>query len=207
MGTVVDLFSRRSALPPTSQIIRIEPEHDDVMAIRRDANGPRRLRIACWALRDNGEAEALIPWHDGLKSSRSFTDPLGGEFDGFIMRDSAYESDPDYILKAKRVILEAGALVAQGRQVVPDFTGTHAVIITEDEFALLPVASWVLADGQVTANLLTKSEDILETQISKKCDTLAKDHPGFRYYVPFELATYILDSEDPDEIFAKTFLG
>ena len=206
MGQVVDLFSRKPPIPTESRIIRIEPEHDDVMAIRRDANGPRRVRIALWALREDGTVEALIPWHDGIKSSRSFDDPLGGEFDGFIFRDSSYESDPDYILRAKRVALEAGTLIAQGEQAVPDFTGTHAVLVSDDQCGLLPVASWILRDGKVSANLLTRADEILDLQIGKKCDTLAEEHPGFRYFVPFELATFIMNSDDPDEVFAKTFL-
>ncbi len=92
-NNVVHLFSKKPVNQnDQNKIVRLAPELDGLeMLYSNDANKSKMfsMKILCWALRKNGEVEAMIPWLSRLVPARDLQDPLNGHWEGYY--DSRYE--------------------------------------------------------------------------------------------------------------------
>ena len=212
---VVDIFSGSPIddIPP-SKYVRLSPEQDGLCLLYSSHNNPDQLysmKILCWALRDDGTVDALVPWLDGICCAEDLCDEQTGLWEGYynpatetlffeppihkiVELDAAYEyfgNDPHHV------------------QEFPDTIGTHALLIKPDDDAitLAEVVSWRLtADGEVNATLINEAH-VTQTPVlpGDSCLNLACDNPHFRYYFQHHAANQIKAS-DPEALAAIALL-
>ncbi|MGI9277055.1 MAG: hypothetical protein ACR2PT_19695 [Endozoicomonas sp.] len=218
-GNVIDLFTRKPVIESESErIIRIAPELDGMeMLYSNDANPGKMfsMKILCWALRRDGEVDAMVPWLNKLVPARELNDPLNGHWEGYYdsFHDRAFFDPPDY----KITELETAATYYQPKDDNPDLIlqeindniGTHA-ILSEDNFrtiVLVHLTSWRLYnDGRMLAMVadekLVKNTPVLA---GDECLFPAQEHKDFRYFFHHVIANKIKQG-DTDAISAFTKL-
>ena len=218
-GQVVDLFTGKTWNPDeASKIIRIAPELDGLeMLYSNDANPDKlfSMKILCWALNQNGEIDAMVPWLSRLVSCRELNDPLNGHWEGYYdnfhetvfydaplhkvveLESSASYYDADYIAEKDTI------------QEIPDPIGTHAVL-TGDKFqtiTLTQVTSWRLLNNGSIQAMLADSEKVENTPVLVGDESLyaAQEHPDFKYFFHHIIANKI-KAGDPEAMAAFTRL-
>ena len=153
-NNVVDLFSGKtwSALE-AEQIIRLAPEYDGLSVLyshkHTDPNKLFTMKIACWALRNNGEVVGMVPWLNRLVPCTELTDSNRGLWEGYyntVTEDIFYEAPEHKIaeLDYSAEYFASGNTTGGIIQEIPDTIGTHALLIgTDDEtLVLTEVLSW-----------------------------------------------------------------
>ena len=218
-GNVIDLFTKKPVAESESErIIRLSPELDGMeMLYSNDANPGKlfSMKILCWALRKDGDVDAMVPWLNKLVPARELNDPLNGHWEGYYdsYHDRAFFEPPEY----KIAELETAATYFQPKddnpeiilQEISDTIGTHA-ILTEDNFStivLVHVTSWRLHnDGRLHA-MLADEKLVNTTPVLPKDECLfaAQEHKDFRYFFHHVIANKIKQG-DEDAISAFTKL-
>jgi hypothetical protein len=219
-NNVVDLFSGKtwSALE-AEQIIRLAPEYDGLSVLyshqHTDPSKLFTMKIACWALRNNGEVVGMVPWLNRLIPCTDLTDADRGLWEGYYhtaTEDIFFEppehkiAELDYAAEFFSDIPPPSALTVQE---IPDTIGTHALLIGHDDetLVLTEVLSWRLtADGYVHAMLINE-EKVTNTPVlaGDPCLYPADYDPHFRYFFQHHIANQI-KSEDPSALAAVAML-
>ena len=213
---VVDLFSGRKANTQTlraNRIIRLAAELDGLEILYSNDNAPGKtftMKILCWALRQDGQVEAMVPWLGQLMPAEQLTDPLNGRWEGY------YDQHKDQVFYEAPVhkVAELKASSAwfnrplqpdseQPLQEIPDSIGTHAVFFDNQpsELALEPITSWqLMPDGQLNA-MVADTARVQATPILPGDDCLCpvQKDPYFRYFFHHTIANQ-LKSGDPETL-------
>ncbi|MEH6549793.1 MAG: hypothetical protein V7711_12425 [Pseudomonadales bacterium] len=184
--------------------IRLSPELDGLCLLYSNNRSPDKLfsmNILCWALRESGEIDALVPWLNDVMPAMELSDEECGNWEGYY--DPANEfrfSDPprhkaleletaaEYFGRAR---LEKTATV----QEFADSLGTHALLIQPgcNEITLAEIMSWRLnSDGEIDAMLMDESQ-VGQTPVLPGDDCLytAQSQPSFRYFFQHHAANQI----------------
>lgn len=222
MGThqnIVDLGSYRSQKETAvDRIIRIAPELDGLETLyRNDANPDMafNMSIVAWALKESGDVVGLVPWLDNIIECPSFTDPLNGEFAGYLDPSSGdvFYDPPIHKIAELESNYEFFADKHHPSGIIqelPETLGTHA-LLTADGFETIhlhEVISWQLtSDGQLWG-MLSDYDQVEDFPVLKGDDSLypAQSHPNFKYFFHFSLVSKI-KHQDPDAISALALLS
>ena len=217
-NNVIDLFTGRPLGDTEKRFVRIAPELDNLEMLYSNDSAPNKLyslKIVCWALRENGEVVALVPWLDDIVPCTEIDDPLNGRWEGY--RDPGID-DIFYIPPTHKVVeLETAAEYYDFHldepediiQELPDVIGTHAVL-TENgfrTFSLIEVLSWRLhADGSLHG-MLVDDEQVNSTPVlpGDQCLFSAQVHPDFKYFFQHRIANKI-KQKDPEAMAAISTL-
>ncbi|CAM3675521.1 hypothetical protein [Parendozoicomonas haliclonae] len=214
---VVDIFTRRKVKDPENNpIVRLAPELDGIeMLYSNDVNKEKMfsMKILCWALRRNGEVEAMVPWLSRLVSAANLKDPLNGHWEGYY--DSRherlfYEAPVHKIVELEGAAsyfheIEEKAEESTVIQEIPDNIGTHAVM-TSNSFqsvTLTQITSWRLfADGQIKAMIAdTEKIDATPVLAGDECLYPIQEKPEFKYFFHHIIANKI-KAGDPEAMAA-----
>ncbi len=219
VDNVVDLFTRRPyADRHLRRFIRLAPEIDDLEMLYSNDAHPDKLftiKILCWALREDGEIEGMVPWLDQLACCTDLNDPLNGQWEGYYdpaIDDVFYEPPMHKALELETAaeyydhICTADSDIVQE---IPDTIGTHAVF-SEDGFKTLTlkeVISWRLYHDGTLAGTIADEHKIVATPVlpRDKCLLAAPQDPGFRYYFQHHIANKI-KAQDPEALAAISML-
>lgn len=214
---VVNLFDYRR-IPHEKRILRVSPECDGLELLYSNDNHPDKLfslKVLCWALRDDGEVVAMVPWLDRIMACTELEDPLNGRWEGYRLPESQYmfEDAPEHKCTELRTAHEFfGDSAAQTAvvQEIPDTIGTHAVF-TEDGFdsiSLAEVVSWrVLGNGEIQA-MIADEEMVEKTPIlpGDECLVPVSERPDFCYFFQHAIANKIKE-RDPEALAAISLLN
>ena len=217
-SNVIDLFSGRNIDENPNRIIRLASELDGLEMLYSNDSAPEKLyslKIVCWALRENGEVVAMVPWLNQIVVCTEIDDPLNGRWEGY--RDPGID-DVFFNPPAHKVIeLETAAEYYEYQaenpddifQEIPDVIGTHAVLTSNGfkTFKLCEVRSWqLLADGTVHGMIIDSSR-MVETPvlIGDKCLYPAQSNPDFKYFFQHRIANKIKE-RDPEALAAISML-
>lgn len=213
---------------PKSQIVRISSELDGMEALYSSDLSSEHLftiRILFWALLDDGQVCAVIPWLKEITTTQNLNHSKGrwqGYYDA--IQDKIFFKAPEHKTKE----LELGHQYFQKRkhlsevseknpkssntpsnhQELPDHLGTHAAFkhANQKGFYLKPVVSWRLTtNGELQA--MVPEEDNLSIMPLPGSDDLsiADNHPEFRYYFQHGIASR-LKHEDPNAMTTVSLL-
>jgi hypothetical protein len=213
---VVPLFPRRQTARP--RIVRVSPEHDGLELLYGNDRHPDTLfsvRILCWALLDNDEVVAMVPWLNAVVPSSALEDPLNGRWEGFRVPHSNYlfTDAPEHKQEELRAAVKffgksfaADAVV----QDIPDSIGTHAVFSSDGfhSISLLEVVSWrLMGDGQLLAMVIEEGE-VTSTPVlpGDACLHPAQQQTDFRYFFQHQVANRIKE-RDPETLAAISVLA
>lgn len=208
---VVSLCERRRAATP--RIVRLSPEYDGIELLYANDRQPDKLfslRVLAWAMLDNGEVTAMVPWLKSVVRAPELADPLNGRWVGYRLPDSQYlfTEAPDY--KVSELSAAVDFFGDQEPQQVPDTIGTH-VVFSDDGFhtiSLTEVISWQLdEDGEVHA-MIADEQRITRTPVlpGDPCLIEAESQPDFRYFFQHGIANRIKD-QDPEALAAIATLA
>lgn len=211
-SNVFDIFSGQIfTQSKQEQIIRLSPEIDGLCMLHSFLPQDEQftvIPILCWALQNNGEVVAMIPWKQGLRRCADFNNTELGYFHGYY--DSALDDIFEQAPLHKALELEAAANFFEEHyqssespvlQEVPDHIGTHALLIGEDEHSLVlsEVISWqLLRDGSLQGMLINHDKvSSTPVLIGDECLYPATDNARFRFYFQHHIANQI-KNRDPD---------
>ncbi|CBL44820.1 Conserved hypothetical protein [gamma proteobacterium HdN1] len=214
---VYNIFTGRP-VTERKRILRIAPELDGLEMLYSNDSSPDKLfslKIAHWALLEDGEVVGMVPWLSDITPCTEIDDPLNGRWEGY--RDPRCEeifyTAPEHKvaeLKAAREFYRYRNFRGEESiQEIPDTIGTHAVL-TENGFAsfiLIEVMSWrLLGDGTVQA-MLVDEQKVSSTPVlpGDKCLYPAQEHPEFRYFFQHRIANKIKE-QDPEAMAAISML-
>ena len=70
-GNIFDIFSGllMKAEPLSPRIVRISPETDGISMLFSNFTSAKklyRMKLVCWAIREDGSIDGMAPWFDGL---------------------------------------------------------------------------------------------------------------------------------------------
>jgi hypothetical protein len=218
-ASVVNIFSGR----PVSQsndnrIIRLSPECDGIsMLYTNNINNTKlyRMSILCWALRENGEVDALVPWLDNIYPCNELNNPVDGQWEGYYETGSEaiFDQPPEHkitsLIQAADYFGTESADPDDVLQQFADTIGTHALLCerSTNSITLTEVLSWrLLADGRVQAMLIDEDK-ITDTPVLPGDPALypAGESPAFKYFFQHHIANQI-KSQDPDTLSAISIL-
>ena len=218
-SNVIDLFSGSAYNPDhSSRIIRLSPELDGLCMLYASSSDDGRyycMKILAWALRENGEVVAVVPWLNGVKSCAELDDAAAGEWEGYYNVDSnvLFFDPPEHKVLELDAAAEYFATADNSAENIiqefPDVVGTHALFIdgAGDNITLAEVASWrLMGDGSIKA-MLIDDDQVTHTPVltGDPCLYSADEHADFRYYFQHHAANQIKD-QDPDAMAAIALL-
>lgn len=228
-SNIINLDSYRGmkkSLPKQgSRIVRISSELDGMEALYSSDLSPEHLfsvKILFWALLDNGEAYAVIPWLEDTittENNRSLEGSWQGYFDAsqdriffkppkhkqqeLKLAHQFYETRASHNEKSKTTKLEVTP------QQLPDHLGTHAAFKKTNEkgFYLKPVISWQLTqDGDLQAMVPKVDDPNIQPIIGSDDELMAANtHAEFRYYFQHGIAKRI-KHQDPNALTVVSLL-
>lgn len=213
---VYDIFTGQLVNPHAMRIVRIAPEYDGIEVLYSNDTASHKLyslKIICWAMREDGEIFALVPWLNQVMAAPDINDPLNGRWEGY--RDPRY--DDIFFMPPQHKILELESAYdcfnqtsnAPVIQEIPDVIGTHAVLTNNgfQTFSLIEILSWRLtADGQVHGMLIDDAQ-ITSTPVLPGDASLfsCQSHPDFKYFFQHRIANKI-KAHDPEALAAIAML-
>lgn len=214
-GNVIPLFARPAAPP---RILRLSPECDGLELLYANERHPDKLfalKILCWAIRDDDEVVAMVPWLDKVVAASELEDPLNGQWEGYRLPEGEhlFSAPPKHKFDELQSAVDFfGSAPATLRvvQEIPDTIGTHAVFSSDDfnTIQLVEVVSWQLrGDGKLMAMVADEAE-ITSTPVlpGDPCLKEAQTLPGFRYFFQHSIANRIKE-RDPEALAALAMLG
>lgn len=211
---VYDIFTGQLINPDARRILRIAPEYDGLEVLySNDAVDQKlySLKIICWALREDGDIFALVPWLNQVVAAPEINDPLNGRWEGY--RDPRFDDIFFAPPHHKIIELECAYESFQGNapitQELPDVIGTHAVLTNNGfrTFSLIEILSWRLtADGQIQGMLIDDAH-VTTTPVLPGDPSLfaAQSHPDFKYFFQHRIANKI-KAQDPEALAAIAML-
>ena len=218
--------------PPKTQIVRITSELDGMEALYSSDLSSEHLftiKILFWALLENGEVCAVIPWLKEVTTTEDLQHKQGrwqGYFDA--TKDRIFFKAPDHKVKE----LELGHMFFQEKhpnkeeldalttpenvtqlkesinQELPDHLGTHAAFKHKDKkgFYLKPVISWKLSHNGDLEAMVPIEDNLSIIPLPGSSDLIAASEiPEFRYYFQHGIATRI-KHHDPDAMTTVSLL-
>ena len=217
-SNVIDLFSGRNIDENPNRIIRLAPELDGLEMLYSNDSAPEKLyslKIVCWALRENGEVVAMVPWLNQIVACTEIDDPLNGRWEGYRDPgiDDVFFNPPTHKVIELETAAEYYEYQAENSddifQEIPDTIGTHAVLTSNGfkTFKLCEIRSWqLLADGTVNGMIIDSSR-MVETPvlIGDKCLYPAQSNPDFKYFFQHRIANKIKE-RDPEALAAISML-
>jgi hypothetical protein len=214
-SNIVDIFTGYPIdETPSSNYVRLSPELDGLCLLYSSHNNSNQLysmKILCWALRDDGGIDALVPWLDGVCCANELVDEKTGLWEGFYnpYTETLFFEPPEHKIVELDAAFEFFGGDSQHLQEFPDNIGTHALLIKPggDSVTLAEVISWQLNEtGELNATLIDE-ESVTQTPVlpGDACLTLACENPHFRYYFQHYAANQIKAS-DPDALAAIALL-
>lgn len=218
-NNVIDFFTGQPFSPSQiNRFIRLSPELDGLEMLYTNDAHPHKtfsIKILCWALREDGEVEGLIPWLDRLTPCPDIRDPLNGQWLAYFdpgTEELFYEAPIHKTLELETAVdyydyscdKETDVL-----QEIPDAIGTHAVF-SNDQFKTLTlksVVSWRLLNSGRIQGLVIDDDQIVATPVLPGDEGLypAETHPEFHYYFQRNIANKI-QSGDPEALAAISTL-
>ncbi|MEE8057296.1 MAG: hypothetical protein V3T17_05605 [Pseudomonadales bacterium] len=219
-SNVVDIFSRKTFTSlKNERFIRLSPEYDGLSMLYSTCKTTQEklftMKILCWAIRDNGEVVALVPWLNKILPCNKLDDPFYGQFEGYydLTSESVFYNPP--LHKVTELQTTVGYYDYSNEdpdtilQEIPDTIGTHAMLNTNDAHSLIltEVLSWrLLNDGRIQAMLIDESMVAVTPVLpGDPCLYPAEENPDFRYFFQHQIANQI-KSKDPDAIAAIALL-
>ena len=213
---VVPLIPRQQAAKP--RIVRVSPENDGLELLYANDRHPDTLfsvKILCWALLDNNEVVAMVPWLNAVVPSSALEDPLNGRWEGYRLPHSSYlfTEAPQYKAEELRAAAQFFGKASAAHEVVqevPDAIGTHAVFSSDGfhSISLLEVVSWRLTgDGRLLAMVIEEGE-VTSTPVlpGDPCLHAAQEQTTFRYFFQHQVANRIKE-RDPETLAAISVLA
>jgi len=228
---VIDFFTRKPLENQHKKVIRLAPELDSLEMLYTNDTTPEKLysmKIACWALREDGSVVAMVPWLNDIVASPEINDPLNGRWEGYRNpknntifyeapehkvaelessatfyseedhQGSNYPTDPTQHHHTREVIQE-----------IPDVIGTHAVLTQNGfrSFTLIEVLSWQLHRDGTIHGMLVDELSVQSTPVlpGDPCLFSAQNHSEFRYFFQHRIANKIKD-QDPEALAAISLL-
>ncbi len=217
-NNVYDFFTGRPYVKSAQKIVRIAPEYDGLEVLYSNDTASQKLyslKIICWALREDGEIFAMVPWLNQVMPAPEINDPLNGRWEGY--RDPLYDEIFYMAPQHKIVELESAEECFGGTypadqyyiQELPDAIGTHAVLTDNGfkSFSLIEILSWKLSvDGQLHGMLIDDNR-VTSTPVlpGDRCLFPAQTHPDFKYFFQHRIANKIKE-EDPEAMAAIAML-
>ena len=219
-ANIFDIFTglniNRQAKP--QRIVRVSAEIDGICMLYSSATSASKLysmKVLCWALRQDGSVDGMVPWFDGLRCCDSLYDPDIGQWEGYLApdNDSVLFGPPAH----KILELETAVQFFTQRQVanhapiqeIPDAIGTHALLVDAERrhLTLSEVISWRLNQDGNMQPMLADQTQVHDTPILSGASCLypAQDHPHFRYLFPHRIANQI-KAEEPQAMAAVALL-
>lgn len=216
---VVDLFT---GLPladnKLQRILRLSPELDGMcMLYSNKANGNKlfSMKLACWALRQDGSVEGMVPWLNQLHGCSSMVDPDIGLWEGYYdphKDDIFYEAPMHKALELETAVEFFGdepETELYKVQEIADTIGTHALLIDplKQHLTLSEVVSWRLTNNGSVDAMLINEEQVTSTPVlaGDPCLYAAADHPEFHYFFQHHVANQI-KCEEPSAMAAVALL-
>lgn len=222
---VLSIFTGKPLDDHSNGIIRIAAELDGLEMLYSNDSSPSKLyslKIVCWALKESGEVEGMVPWLNNMVACTEINDPLNGRWEGYRdpRTDDVFYSPPTH----KIIELETAAEYYDEEsqddcdpdnpshhivQEIPDTIGTHAVLTNNGfrSFVLIEVLSWRLeSDGRIYG-MLVEEEKIDTTPVlpGDPCLYVAQEHPEFKYFFQHRIANKI-KAQDPEALAAISML-
>lgn len=213
---VIPLFAHRQ--PSSPRILRVSPECDGLELLYSNDQHPDKLfslKILCWAIRDDDDVVAMVPWLGKIVAASELEDPLNGHWEGYRLPDGdhLFCAPPQH--KFDELTAAVGFFGSAPRkqmivQEIPDTIGTHAVFASDDfhTVQLVEVVSWRLTgDGELLAMVADESK-ITDTPVlvGDPCLRPANTLPGFRYFFQHNIANRIKE-RDPEALAALAILA
>lgn len=216
-SNVISIFSGKPLGLSNNPIIRIAPELDGIEMLYNNDATPNKLynlKLICWALRQNGEVEGIVPWLNDVIPCPQISDPLNGHWEGYRNPKTGkiFYQAPEY----KVIELQAAARHFQNSnhnliniQEIPDTIGTHAAL-TDNSFktlTLIEVLSWRLnEDGKITG-MVVDHNSVKTTPVLPGDKALfdAQKNKDFKYFFQHHMASKI-KAQDPEALAAISML-
>ncbi|PJE80593.1 hypothetical protein CI610_00415 [invertebrate metagenome] len=212
---VINIFTGKSvAEHKTNTVIRLAPECDTMEILYSNDANPNKLfsmKILCWALMENGEIDAMVPWLDKLVSARQISDPLNGHWEGYYDNHNKrvfFDAPMHKAMELKAALKQYPIEETENQSVyqeIPDPIGTHAVL-TENNFktlVLVNVTSWRLYNNGSLQAMVADEKKIDKTPIlpGDPCLYPVQEHKDFHYFFHHVIANKIKQG-DPDALAA-----
>lgn len=217
-SNVYDIFSGQSLDEQAEQrFIRLSPELDGIcMLYSNKSNGDKlfSMKLACWALREDGTVEGMVPWFNGLRSCVSLTDSEIGLWEGYYdpRTDDLFFEPPMHKaleLETSAEFFAASSLEGDTLQEIADTIGTHALFIDplKQHITLSEVVSWRLLSSGVIHAMLIDEEKVTSTPVlpGDTCLYPAEQDPEFHYFFQHHVANQI-KCEEPSAMAAVAML-
>lgn len=215
-GNVVPLFGHHRK-PARPRILRISPECDGLELLYANDNHPDKLfslKVLCWALRDDGEVVAMVPWLRQVVCCSELEDPLNGRWEGYRLPDSQYmfsEAPAHKVTELETALEFFGGKYDDEAcvQEIPDTIGTHAICSSDGlhSLSLMEVISWrLMGDGQLHA-MVAREDDVTQTPVlpGDACLEAVTDRGDFCYFFQHGIANRIKE-RDPEALAALSSL-
>ena len=224
---VLDFFTGKPLAYSEKKILRIAPELDALeMLYTNDSTADRlySMKVALWALREDGSVVGMVPWLDDIIACTEIDDPLNGRWEGYRnpRTNEIFHSAPDHKITELHAAqdyhtlssppsLEEANPFAQSNvvQEIPDIIGTHAVLTQNGfrTFTLIEVLSWQLKSDGSLHGMLVDENSVASTPVlpGDPCLFPAQRHEDFRYFFQHRIANKIKE-HDPEALAAISFL-
>ena len=221
---VVDIFTKKKVKDNnTNRIVRLAPELDGLeMLYSNDANKDKMfsMKILCWALRQDGQVDAMVPWLSRLVPAQDLKDPLNGHWEGYydnrlerlfyeppVHKVVELEGAVTYFQSVEDKMVNVGdnSDDPQIIQEIPDNIGTHAVL-TGNSFhtiTLTQITSWRLMDDGTIQAMIADTDKIDNTPVlpGDECLYPVQQNHDFKYFFHHIIANKI-KAGDPEAIAA-----
>ena len=216
-NNVISIFTGKTLGLNTNPIIRIAPELDGIEMLYSNDSAPNKLfslKLICWALRQNGEVEGIVPWLNDVIPCPRISDPLNGHWEGYRNQKTGeiFYQAPEY----KMIELQAAARHFQSNshklisvQEIPDMIGTHAALADKrfKTLTLIEVNSWRLNEDGKIAGMLVDHKKVKSTPVLSGDKALfdAQKNKDFKYFFQHHMASKI-KAQDPEAMAAVAML-
>ena len=215
-SNVIQMFPRKQ--PALPRILRLSPECDGLELLYSNDQHPDKLfslKILCWAIRDDDEVVAMVPWLGKIVAASELEDPLNGRWEGYRMPegDHLFSAPPRHKfdeLHAAVSFFGSSANLTEIVQEIPDTIGTHAVFSSDDfdTIQLVEVVSWRLNGAGELLAMVANENEVTNTPVlsGDPCLRPAQQQEGFRYFFQHNIANRIKE-RDPEAMAALAMLG
>lgn len=217
-SNVYDIFSGLTLDDQAEQrFIRLSPELDGIcMLYSNEANGDKlfSMKLACWALRQDGTVEGMVPWFNGLRACSELRDQDIGLWEGYYdpRTEDVFFEPPMHKALELESAAEFFSLADTGNgslQEIADAIGTHALFIDplKQHITLSEVVSWRLERCGTLKAMLINEDRVTSTPVlpGDPCLYPADDHPEFHYFFQHHVANQI-KCEEPTAMAAVAML-
>ncbi|MBQ0754375.1 MAG: hypothetical protein KBT87_06600 [Gammaproteobacteria bacterium] len=215
-SNVIPLFARGE--PARPRILRISPECDGIELLYSNDNHPDKLfslRVLCWAIHDDDEVIAMVPWLGKVVAANALEDPLNGRWEGYRLADGdhLFSTPPRHKFEELQAAVGFFGKPTEQQdniQEIPDTIGTHAVFSADDfqTVRLIEIVSWRLTGSGELLAMYADEEEVTNTPVlaGDPCLKAAQQQKDFRYFFQHNIANRIKE-RDPEALAALSLLS